>query len=247
MIKCVLPPNMSAQMKPFLDPSIAKAQRLTQLRKLAKLSRKDIAQMVSVSVSTYKGWENARFGGIPERRAALLVDSLQNEGIHSSVNWLMHGTGDLPKKISYHRIAQFEEALANTTEKQSPEIVEQLRIKAELEFFCNNNDWETISLTVSDDAMAPCFLEEDLVAGIKIAHENFEEITGLNCIVRTKNNKVLLRQVQKGKTKGFFTLLCLNQNSKQQFILQDIELVDVAPVIWFRRKLIALPKISRKK
>ena len=234
-------------MNSFLDPSVAKAERLTQLRKLAKLSRKDIAQMASVSVSTYKGWENARFGGIPERRAALLVDSLQNEGIKSSVNWLMNGTGDLPKKIIYHQITQFKEALTNTTKKQSPEIIEQLRIKAELEFFCNNNDWETISFTVPDDAMAPYFLQEDLVAGVKISHENFEEITGLNCIVRTKNNKILLRQVQKGKTKDLFTLLCLNPNSKQQFILQDIELIDVAPVIWFRRKPIALPKISRKK
>lgn len=233
-------------MKISLDCPVAKAERLTQLRKLAKLSRCDMAQMANVSVSTYKGWENARFGGIPEKRAELLEDILQTEGIKSSAHWLMHGTGDPPKKILYHQITQFKEALTKSVKQLSPETIEQLRIKAELEFFCNNNNWETISTTVPDNAMEPCFSQGDVVAGIKIPHENFEEAIGINCIIRTKNNKILLRQVQKGGIKGLFTLLCSNSNTKQQLILHNVELVDIAPAIWLRRKAIVLLKASHK-
>lgn len=233
-------------MKLLLDSPLAKAERLIQLRKLARLSRKDIAQMAGVSVFTYKGWENARFGGIPQKRALLLVDLFQAEGIKSSVDWLMYGTGDPPKKILCYQIAQLREVNTDPT-SQSPEIIEQLRIKAELEFFCNNNAWETISLVVPDDAMEPYFLQGDLVAGVKVAPENFNKTIGLNCIVRTKNNKILLRQIQKSNTKDCYTLLCLNSSSKQQFILHDVELIDVAPVIWLRRNAISLLEIAYKK
>jgi HTH-type transcriptional regulator, cell division transcriptional repressor len=234
------------QMKKTLGSPTAKAERLTQLRKLAKLSRNDIAQMVGCSVLTYKGWENARFGGIPQKRAAMLVEALQTEGIESSVDWLIQGIGDQPKKILHYQVARFKEAIANPT-KQTPENIEQLCIKAELEFFCNNNDWETIFITLPDDAMEPYFLQGDLVAGVKIPNEDFDKIIGLNCIVRTKNNKILLRQIQKSNTKDFFTLLSLNPDSKQPLILHDMELIDIAPAIWFRRKTILPPKIAHKK
>ena len=230
----------------ILNSSVAKAERLIQLRKLAKLSRKDTAQMAGVSVSTYKGWENARFGGIPLKRAVLLTDTFQAEGIKSSVNWLIHGAGDQPKKILCYQITQFKEAIAGSAKQQSPEAIEQLRIKAELEFFCNNNDWTTLSLIVPDDAMAPYFLPGDFVAGVKVLHENFDATVGLNCIARTKNNKILLRQIQKSSTKDLFTLLCLNPNCKQQFILHDAELVDIAPVLWFRRNATSLIKTPHK-
>lgn len=228
-----------------MDSSIAKAERLTQLRKLAKLGRNDIAQMAGVSVLTYKGWENAKFGGIPLKRASSLVELFQIEGIRCSVDWIMHGTGEPPKKILLHQTIQFQNAITNATQ-QPPEIIEQLQIKAELEFFRNNNEAETMSLTLPDDAMEPCFLQGDLVAGTKVPLEYADKTIGLNCIVRTKNNKVLLRQIQTGSDKISFTLLCLNSNSKQQFILHDVELIDIAPVIWIRRTAISLPRTHHK-
>jgi transcriptional regulator with XRE-family HTH domain len=219
----------------LLDFPIAKAERLLQLRKLAKLSRNDAAQMAGVSVYTYKGWENARFGGIPQRRAALLVDMYQAEGIKSSVDWIMQGTGEPPNKLLCYQYTIFKDTIANPA-NQSPKNIEQLRIKAELEFFCNNYSWETMSLTVPDDAMEPYFLQGDLVAGTKTSNTDFEKMNGSNCIVRTKNNKILLRQIHKSKTKDLFTLLCLNR--KHQLALHDVELVDIAPVIWIRKKSI---------
>lgn len=232
-------------MNPATDASTAKAERLTQLRKLAKLSRKDIAQIAGVSVLTYKGWENAKFGGIPQKRAVLLVEIFQAEGIKSSVDWLMEGVGEPPRKVLCYQIAQLKEAVTDLA-AQSPESVEQLRVKAELEFFCNNNNWETLSLVVPDDAMEPCFLKDDLVAGATIPAENFVEAIGMSCLVRTKNNKVLLRQIQKSNTQGLFTLLSLNPNSSQQLIIHDAELIDIAPVIWLRRKTILSIKTPHK-
>jgi len=221
--------------KTHLDGPIATSRRLMQLRKLAKLSRQDIAQLAGVSASTYRGWESARFGGIPKKRAILLIDALKAEGINSSSNWLIYGTEDPPKKIICYQNTQLQKALIDSTKQQSPEVIEELRVKAELEFFCNNNNWETISLIVPDDAMEPCFLEGDLVAGIKVPHKDLSKIIGLNCIVRTKN-KILLRQIQKSNIEELVALLCLNPDIKHQIILRNEEIVDVAPIIWTRRK-----------
>ena len=120
---------------------IAKSKRLLQLRKLAKFSRKDIAQLAGVSVSTYRGWEGARFGGIPKKRAILLVEMLKAEGINSSPNWLMHGTGESPRKIIHYQAAQLQKTLADSPKQYSSEAMEELHIKAELELFCNNSNW----------------------------------------------------------------------------------------------------------
>ncbi len=230
-----------------LDTPIKKAERLIHLRNLAKLSRKDISLMANVSVLTYKGWENARFGGIPQKRAELLVNILQTEGINCSVDWLMFGIGESPQKILCHRINQFKEMISTKATNQSPIVIEQLRIQAELEFFCNSNNWETLYFTIADDAMAPYFLPGDIVAGIKVMRNDYEKTIGMNCIIRTKNNKIFVRQVQKGSTPELFTLLSSNANSKQQFILQDIELIDIAPVVWHRKNIISLLKNDHKK
>ena len=227
---------MNCMKKTYLGGSIAKSKRLMQLRKLAKLSRMDIAQLAGVSVSTYRGWEGARFGGIPIKRAVLLADALKTEGINVSSNWLMHGTEETPKKIIYYQATQLQKALTHSTKQQSPEATEQLYIKAELEFFCNNNNWKTISLIVPNDAMEPCFLEGDLVAGIQVPHKDFSKIIGLNCIIRTKNNKILLRQIQKSNIEEWVVLSCLNPNTKHQLIHREEEIIDIAPISWLRRK-----------
>lgn len=224
-----------------------KAKRLIKTRTLARLDRNHMAQMANVSFNTYKGWENARFGGIPEKRAVLLSNALQMEGIDVSVNWLMFGSGEEPKKLKYHQIEYLKQTTINLPH-QSPEEVEKIRIKAELEFFANNNGWENIIyLNISDDTMAPCFIPSDLVIGIKITKENFNQAIGLNCLVRTKENKILLRQLQPSKTNGLFTLLCINQNTRHQFILNEIELIDIAPVVWIRKNSFYLLKNEHKK
>ena len=224
----------------------AKANRLIQLRTLAKLSRKDVAQMANIAFSTYKGWENGRFGGIPQKRAVLLINAYQNEGISSSASWLMSGAGEPPEKLRHHQIKHLKDAITAPA-SISFENMEELKIKAELEFFCNNNKWETISITVPDDAMTPYFFQEDLVAGIKIPQENFTAAIGLNCLVRTKGNKILLRLVQEGCKENHFTLLCSNTNTKTQFVLHNVELIDIAPVTWVRRKITSLIKTLHKK
>ncbi len=210
-----------------------KANRLIQLRNLAKLSRKDMAQIAEVSFSTYKGWENSRFGGIPTKRAELLVNALNLEGINSSVDWLMLGIGTPPRKILTHQNDNIRNILS-LSKNLPQEQLEELRIKAELEFFCNNNNWNTLSTTVDDNSMGPIFSSGDLVAGVKLPPEQFAQAIGLNCIVRTKNNKIFLRQIQKGSSSDLFTLLSLNNQCIS--IMYDIKLVDIAPVSWIRRK-----------
>lgn len=232
-----MPPRFIDNMKkPRLNELIAKSKRLIQLRKLAKLSRANMAQLAEAAITTYRGWEGARFGGIPLRRAEIIVNALKADGIDCSSDWLMHGTGSQPQKIAFYQAADLRKAVLTPTTKNSPEAIERLRIKAELEFFCNNYNWDVLSLKVPDDSMEPCFLKEDLVAGIKISHKEIPNIIGQNCLVRIKSNKVLLRQIQKSNMKGLYILSCLSADTARQLILSDEEIVDIALINWIRRK-----------
>lgn len=213
------------------DPK-AKGERLQRLRNLARFTQTDMANLANVSLSGYKGWEMGRHGGLPEKRAIFLVPIFQAEGINCNFEWLMYGIGNPPIKNQgycptdnnvYH---QLSENIAKT---------EKEHIQNELNLF-RNNYLHSLDLIIPDDAMAPQFLPNDIVAGIKLSNKNFPRAIGLNCIVQTMAGDVLLRQLQKGIKKDCYTLICTNLASSQEIIMHEVELINVAPVLWHRRE-----------
>ncbi len=216
-----------------ISPAKAKGERLQHLRKLARFSQKEIAKIINISLSGYKGWENGRHCGLPERRAIFLIPVFQAESIECSIEWLMCGIGEEPKKRQGHSFDENEKTTIEMVEKVTK--TENECIHTELQFF-RNNYLNSIDFIVLDDAMAPQFSPKDVVAGIKLSNKHFKNAIGLNCIVQTMAGDILLRQLQKGIKKDHYTLLCTNPTTSQEAIMHEVELINVAPVLWHRRE-----------
>lgn len=214
-----------------------KGQRLQQLRKLARFSQKEVANTVNISLSAYKGWENGRHGGLPKRRAIFLLPIFQAEGIECNLEWLMSGRGEPPQKNKTYSAKKIIRARDNIIETITK--TEQERIQDELRCF-RSNYLDSIDFIVPDDAMAPMFLPQDMVAGVKLKPKYYSNAFGMPCIVQLINGEILLRELRQGKEKDHYTLLCNNIEINQN-IINEVELINVAPVLWHRRKQL-IPK-----
>ena len=206
----------------------AKGKRLKQVMKLARFDRKLGAEIAGVSFHTYKGWEVGKHGGLPEKKAQKLLTAITIEGVACSLEWLMHGIGDAPKRVRGYQIKEASAEYQNSVAKKPAKKTEDEHIKLELDLFRESYP-STLYTCVADDGLAPTYLPGDLVAGEKIASRNYKKAIGLPCIVQTNTDEILLRRLQYGTIKGRYTLACSNPDTKQKFAINDIELVAVAP------------------
>lgn len=222
-----------------LSSTKEKGQRLQHLRKMARFSQKEIANIINISLSAYKGWENGRHGGLPKRRAIFLLPIFQAEGIECNLEWLMSGRGDSPQKnLAYSTNKARKILRAKDNIMQAIIKTESERIQDELRCF-RSNYLDSIDFVVPDDAMAPMFLPQDVVAGIKLKPKYYSNAFGMPCIVQLIDGEILLRELRQGKEKNHYTLLCSNIETDQN-ILNEVELLNVAPVLWHRRKQLPL-------
>ncbi|MGD9108180.1 MAG: helix-turn-helix transcriptional regulator [Gammaproteobacteria bacterium] len=219
-----------------LSSAEEKGRRLQQLRKLARFSQKEVASLINISLSAYKGWENGRHGGLPKRRAIFLLPIFQAEGIECNLEWLMSGIGEPPQKNLVYSAKKAIKAKDNIM--QAIIKTEQERIQDELRCF-RSNYLDSIDFVTPDDAMAPMFLPQDVVAGVKLKPKYYANAFGMPCIVQLTDGTILLRELRQGKEKDHYTLLCSNIETNQN-ILNEVELINVAPVLWHRRKQLTL-------
>jgi DNA-binding XRE family transcriptional regulator len=213
-----------------------KGKRLQQAREMVRFDRKEAAKIAEVSVHTYKGWEVGKYDGLPENRAKKLLPALAAEGLQCSLEWLMHGIGDAPKKTRGYQVK--EELGEYTISESAPD---EKAIKDELALFCKNCT-NPLYLTIDDDSMTPQFLPGDVVAGKIVPKRTYKELIGSPCIIQLKTGEILLRQLQHGTIKNHYDLVCTNQNTQQTFCLSNIEIANVAVILWHRREM----KICRK-
>jgi len=165
-----------------------------------------------------------------------MLKLLEEKGVVCDFNWLMFGIGNGPR-IQQVFIVEEKEAHYELL----PESMEEKQIISELEHFRSLHE-NSIDLVITDDTMRPFYEEGELVAGINRFKNRLKSAIGLNCIVQTKDGKVLLRRVQEGTETGRFILTSLNtQTQSPDAILYNVELISAAPVIWRRRKN---PKIA---
>lgn len=211
-----------------------KADRLRYLREFAHLDRNEAAEMTRVSFATYKDWENSK-AIMPKQRAFWLIDDLQMLGVDCTFEWLMNGVGAAPRKTKkFLQTETFIENISNS--KVFKKQKEAAHITKELDFFCQHNP-HAIGLIVMDDAMAPKYKCHDVVAGIQYSNKKIAKLAGLDCIVKLKTGKFLLRNLQLGTTHDCYTLVCANPNKKIKQTIPNVELICAAPIIWHRQKL----------
>lgn len=211
----------------------ARGKRLKSLRMMAGLSRKALEDKYSVSASTMQSWEDAKAGGLTEKGAKRAIDVFRQEGIRCAVDWLLYGIG-LPPQLG-DKLFQQQIHLQAMLEDRI-EITEERAIVNELLAFRQHNP-DAVEFIMPDDGMAPLYKKGDYVAGKRRYDGAMENVIGMDCIVETKENEVLLRRLKAGSQPGTYTLICLNSDAiVSEFAIHDIELLSAAPVIWVRRK-----------
>lgn len=205
----------------------ARAERLRRVRNLANLTREAMCLNSELNANTLKGWEIARYGGLPQDGAEKVVARVAQEGVTVTTDWLLYEIGVGPQVIT-----DFKKAKADKKKKTQPLTLqheEQLIIN-ELMLFRSQFS-HAVDFKVADDAMEPYYKPGEYVAGVKRFGKNIRTLVGRACIVQTANGITLLRVVRDGQTPDRYTLMCFNtQTTAQEPILYNVELTSAAPV-----------------
>lgn len=214
-------------MNSALEQKNLRASRLKKLRKMTNHSRKDFASKYNISPGTLQNWETARFGGLTEKGAKIMLEALASEKIFVSFEWLMYGVGESPliQNISYNNAAT-----NNANYNQSKEEI----IEKELRMFSNINK-NSLHSYIEDNTMEPFYKAGTLVAGRARKDDDIKSLINKACIVVTENNEKLVRLLKKGSKDNLYNLMFFNYNTDEQVpYLNDVAIVAAAPISWIR-------------
>jgi transcriptional regulator with XRE-family HTH domain len=211
----------------------ARAERVKRLRNLANLSRKQMCEGSDININTLKGWEIARYGGLPRDGAEKIVIRVAREGVIATTDWLLYEIGTGPHLITNLHHAQQTAHSAPPDLQQDDEAL----ITEELLLF-RKHFKSTVSLLIADYAMEPIYKPREWVAGVKFYQEQMPRLIGQDCIVQLKNGRILLRNLQQGSKDGCYNLVSNNpQTTSQEAIIENVQPNYAAPVMRHYRKL----------
>lgn len=217
----------------------ARAARVKRLRNLANLSRKEMCDDDDMNVNTLKGWEIARYGGLPLDGAHKIIKRVAREGVLCTVEWLLYEDGQAPSV----NVGQTTEPHTQDIKKQPEEV----NIEEELALFQKHYP-DVIHYQVGDDGMSPFYEAGDVVAGVKKTGEHIDDLLGSNCIVQLAAGTLLCRRLRKGKSKHTYNLICMNSETSVDVpIISETELLSATRIIWHRKsddKFIKKIKVS---
>lgn len=200
-----------------------RASRLKKLRKMTGLSRKNFANKHSISEGTLQNWETARFGGLSEKGAYVVIEALQKEGIFCNFEWLMYGIGT-------YTFPYCNESIENVTTKQS----NSKAVEKELQTFLSNHN-DPASIIVTDDSMEPIFSKNQILAGKKRHLNEISSAINKYCIVELNDSTKLVRFLKNGSLEETFNLISINKNTNASNpYLKDVKLNWAAPIVWIR-------------
>lgn len=205
-----------------------RAKRIIRLRKSTGKSRQTFSLEHQLSAGTLQNWEAARYGGLSEKGAKLLINAFKANDIHCSFEWLMYGIGNEP-------------LLANSTHDVAPPPSSSTtnRIDEELAFF-HQHHMDAVHLSVQDQSMLPYFHPKQIVAGVKQFGRSIKQACiGQICIVQLATcQSQLLRLVliDELQPQQFRLLHFNNLASSQTQPHTSYELNFAAPITWIREE-----------
>ncbi len=205
-------------------PQQSRGERLRRLRNMANLSREDLCNIDELNVTTYKGWEIGRFGGLSISGAKEVIKRVAKEGVICSLEWLISGQGCGPFVIAD------TSSICNKNNDYISAILQEVTV-------FQNNFKEGIFLEILDDGMLPRYDTEDYVAGIKKYNNEIDSFLGDICIVQTSNNELLVRQLLRGTLNNTYTLVCINPKTTVAYpVLSDVKVNAAASIIRHYKK-----------
>jgi DNA-binding XRE family transcriptional regulator len=188
----------------------ARAFRLRKVRNMANLTRKAMTEKYDLNVNTYKGWEIARFGGLPLDGAKKVINRVAEEGVICTLNWLLYGEGKSPT-ISLD---------VSNIDNNQPEA----NIFQEI-FLYKSLNKDIIFTEIMDDGMVPIYHQGDYVAGEKRYSSNIIDLIDQDCIIQLYDGSIMVRKLKKGSEKESYNLACTNTRSQtEKIIIYNIKL-----------------------
>jgi len=210
-----------------------KGERLRRVRHLANLSREAFCESNDINITTLISWEVGRFGGLSSKGASKVIARVADEGVFCTIEWLLCGVGAGPEvRVDYKK----SKKIADDKRMESGSIDEVKVILEELMLFRRHTPHST-DYIVDDEAMMPYYQIGDYVAGSMFFGDDINRLFGINCIIHTKDGRLLVRQLQHGPSKFSYNLIPTNFTDKvKDIIVYDVQLTSAAPIIWHRRK-----------
>lgn len=207
---------------------IARAKRLEKIRNMANLSRVELCESLNLSINTYKSWETGRFGGISAKGASQIVNQVGQSGVITSIEWLLSGQG-----LGPYIIPNFSTENTHTDQHSARDII--IKEIVYLNTFYPN----LVYAEITDDGMAPEYLEGDIVAGIKLSQQDLIPLINKECIVFTNDGRILLRYLKVGSKENHYNLCCTNvKTTVQKPIEYDVIVDSAAEVVRKYRKVL---------
>ena len=195
----------------------ARGERLRKIRNLANLARKDLCNSFDLKLNTYKGWELGRFGGLPADGAERVLKRVGQENVICSIEWLLYGEGQEPYVIPQNS--------GTFAQSETDKLLREITI---FQNFYHN----AVYFKIQDDSLAPVYMPDDYVAGIRVFDEQIRSALNQVCIIQLTNGDIVCRYLREGLKKNTWQILATNLNSKASSLqLIDVEINFAAPVV----------------
>ena len=215
--------------------------RVKRARVLAGIAtRKAFEKKHGISANTLQGWEQGK-NPLSKKGANRIVESLKQEGLICSTDWLLHGTGMPPR--SYESLQSGVESVSQANGSLVEQnLKEEELIYKEVQLFKANNP-NAVVISITDNAMEPYYSCGDYIGGIRVPNTKIAHYVNQLCIVELENNLVLPRYLQKSATEGRHTVSSTNpQATTPPLNYYNTKVIAIAPIVWQRKKFSSLKK-----
>lgn len=210
--------------------------RIKTARLLAGYTRSQMGDF-GISVNTLQSWEMGRLH-LSLKGAQKIVNALSKAGIQCSMEWLLTGKGLHPRTFK-----EVEEYLFNSNSNDldlslaSLHTLSKEDIMAKEAAFFQVLNANSITMSISDDAMEPQFPVGGLIGGKRHEGIAISRIIGSNCIIETSSHHIYFRKLLSGTKPDRYNLTSINPSTKiENPIIYNQKIISAAPVLWHRYK-----------
>lgn len=200
------------------------SQRIRYLRGLMGLDRPSMQARHQIKVTSLEKWESGSVNITP-KNITRLINAALDHSIECTSEWLINGEGLPPRTVLQSTINQSSNVIENKT----------VNILRDLTYFRNTYP-NGITLMVTDDSMAPFFVNGDFVGGEFVNLEDLKSCLDRPCIVETTDGKKRIRRI--GYDRGKWLLFGTNiKHTGSPYAEFDVNISKVAPIFWHRMKI----------
>ena len=213
----------------MLASSQARASRLKRMRRLTFMSRKEFAKKHAFSPGTLQNWVTARFGGLTEKGARLILKAFKAEGIFCTYEWLMLGVGDGPVFAKHNDAPGLLVGGREHVEQKRPGIAQEMKFFLQLHH-------GAICAQMKDDSLQPYVDKGDWLGGVACNIARQAEIQGRLCIVEFEDGVRMVRYIKQISANGSVVFVSANPFSDAQNLHGCSQVIKkIAPVVWRRK------------